>query len=399
MAGHGHIPSWLRVAFAQVFVAGVLLPTAALAQLLPPTVVPAQAGNYLTPSLSVAEVYDDNVFFTPSPRTHDFLTRISPGLNAGYQSAPLTVWGSYTFDSEIYSRHSELTTPLVRQRGLIELKASPDQVLTLSVSGAYYQTRTPQELNLTTGLATSRVLAERYTGSQAFTYRFDPLTTAKGDYTYAKDLLAGGITIDSHIVNLVLDHRITPRDTIGPGYTGRQFRFAGFPTITSHAFTFGWSHDLTPLTTFTLRGGPRLTEGKVDRLPEAFASIRHTLKRGELSLSYASTSTTAFGQATAVRTQSITGKATTELLPKLELSAGPAVYWISSDAFKATAYSALLQATYQLTKMLALAASYQYSFQRGSFNPQTGPTGPPNVEILHNIFLIRLTVIYPARVD
>src|SRR5712691_8148653 len=374
MAGHGYIPYWLRVVFAQVFVAGVLLPTAA----------PAQTGYYLTPSLSVAEVYDDNVFYTTSPRTHDFLTRISPGLKAGYQSAPLTVEGSYAFDSEIFSRHSELTTPLVRQRGLIELKATPDPVLTLSVSGAYYQTRTPQELNLTTGLAVGRVRAERYTTNPAFTYRFDPLTTAKGDYTYAKDLLAGGITIDSHIVNLVLDHRITPRDTMGPGYTGRQFRFAGFPTITSHAFTLGWSHDLTPLTTFTLRGGTRLTEGKVDRLPEALASIRHTLKRGELSLSYASTSTTTFGQATAIRTQSITGTATTELLPKLKLSAGPAVYWISSDAFKATVYSALLEASYQLTKTLALAASYQYSFQRGSFNPQTGATAPTNVEILHN---------------
>src|SRR2546422_11703622 len=127
MAGHGHIPYWLRV----VFVAGVLLPTAAPAQLIPTTAAPAQTGYYLTPSLSVAEVYDDNVFYSTSPRTKDFYTRISPGLNAGYQSAPLTVWGSYTFDAEIYSQRSELTSPLVRQRGLLELKATPIQVLTL----------------------------------------------------------------------------------------------------------------------------------------------------------------------------------------------------------------------------------------------------------------------------
>src|SRR5437667_4407900 len=385
MAGHGYIPYWLRV----VFVAGVLLPSAA----------PAQTGYYLTPSLSVAEVYDDNLYYSPSPRTHDFFTRISPSLKAGYQSAPLTVEGSYAFDSEVYSQHSELTTPLVRQRGLIELKTTPTQVLTLSLPVAYYQSRTPTELNLTTGLAVGRVRAERYTTNPGFTYRFDPLTTAKGDYTFSKDLLAGGITIDSHIENLALDHRLSPRDTVGPGYVGRQFAFAGFPALTSHPFTLGWSHELTPLTTFTLRAGPRLTEGTVDRLPEALASIRHTLKRGELSLTYASTLTTVIGQAAAAKAQSITGKARTELLPRLELSAGPVVYWISSEAFKATAYSVLLEATHQLTKTLALQASYQYSFQRGSFNPQTGPTGPTNVEILHNIFLIRLTVTYPARVD
>src|SRR5437899_7342032 len=187
MAGHGHIPYWLRV----VFVAGVLLPTAA----------PAQTGYYLTPSLSIAELYDDNVFLTTSARTQDFLPRISPGLKAAYQSAPLKVEGSYTFDSEIYSRRTELTTPQMRQRGLIELKATPIQVLTLSVSGAYYQTRTPQELNLTTGLAATRVRAERYTTHPGFTYRFDSLTTAKGDYTFSKDLLAGGLTIDHHIEN------------------------------------------------------------------------------------------------------------------------------------------------------------------------------------------------------
>src|SRR6266581_4142775 len=272
MAGLGHIPYWLRV----VFVAGVLLPTAAPAQLIPTTAAPAQTGYYLTPSLSVAEVYDDNVFYTTSPRTHDFLTRISPGLKAAYQSAPLTVEGSYTFDSEIYSQQQELTTAQMRQRGSIELKATPDQVLTLSVAGAYYQTRTPQELNLTTGLAARRVLAERYTASPGFTYRFDPLTT------------------------------------------------------------------------FTLRGGPRLTEGTIDRLPEALASIRHTMKNGELSLSYASTLTTVIGQAAAAMAQSITGKATTELLPKLVLSVGPAIYRVSSDAFKATVYSVILEASHQL---------------------------------------------------
>jgi hypothetical protein len=399
---------WLVLTLACVlFIGAALLPTAAIGQVILGQLTPRlektaeqpAEGFYITPSLSVGEIYDDNLFFSSTQRAKDFFTRVSPVLQAGYQSTPLTLQGGYTFDSEFYSKHSELTTAQMRQRGLIELKATPEQALTLSVSGAYYQTKTPQELNLTTGLATRRVLAERYTGSPAFTYRFDPLTTAKGDYTYSKDLLAGFITIDSHIENLVLDHRLSLRDTVGPGYVGRQFAFSGFPALTSHAFTLGWSHELTPLTAFTLRGGPRLTEGTVDRLPEALVSISHTLKSGQLSLAYASTLTTIIGQSAAARAQSITGKATTELLPKLVVSAGPAIFWVSSDIFKSTVYSVILEASHQLTKTLALQASYQYSFQRGSFNPQTGPTGPTTVEILHNIFLIRLTVTYPTRVD
>ena len=384
MAGHGYIPYWLRV----VFVAGVLIPSAA----------PAQTGYYLTPSLSIAEVYDDNLFYTQSPRTHDLFTRISPGLKAGYQSAPLTVEGSYAFDSEVYSQHSELTTPLVRQRGLIELKATPTQVLTLSLPVSYYQSRTPTELNLTTGLAVARVRAERYTTNPGFTYRLDPLTTAKGDYTYSKDLLAAGITagaitIDTHIVNLALDRRLSPRDTVGPGYLGRRYEFSGFPALTSHAFTLGWSHELTALTTFMLRGGPRLTEGTVDRLPEASASIRHKLQSGELSLAYASVLTTVFGLTNSVKSQSITATATTQLLSTLRLSVAPAFYKISSEAFKATVYVMNLEASHQLTKTLAWAAAYQFSLQQGS------PSGQREVEILHNVFLIRLIFTYPARVD
>src|SRR5438128_4405702 len=384
MAGHGYIPYWLRV----VFVAGVLLPSAA----------PAQTGYYLTPSLSIAEVYDDNLFYSPSPRTHDFFTRISPSLKAGYQSAPLTVEGSYAFDSQVYSQHSELTPPQIRQRGLLELKATPTQVLTLSLPVSYYQSRTPTELNLTTGLAVGRVRAERYTTNPGFTYRFDPLTTAKGDYAFSKDLLAagitaGGITIDTHIVNLALDRRLSPRDTVGPGYVGRRYEFSGFPALTSHAFTLGWSHELTALTTFMLRGGPRLTEGTVDRLPEASASISHKLKTGQLLLSYASNLTTVFGLAAPIKVQSITATATTELLPKLQLSATPAFYRVSREPFKATVYAMNLEVSHQLTKALALAASYQFILQRGSL------FGPEDVEVLHNIFLIRLTVTYPVRVD
>ena len=252
MAGHGHIPHGLRAVFAQVFVTGVLLPTAAPAQLVPPTSAPAQTGYYLAPSLSVAEVYDDNVFFTTSPRTHDFLTRISPDLKAGYQSVPLTVAGGYTFDSETYSRHSELTSIQIRQRGLLEVKVMPDPVLTLSVSGAYFQTKTPTEFNLTTGLAARRVLAERYTANPGFTYRFDPLTTVKGDYTFSKDLLAGGVTIDSHIENLTLDYRLSPRDTVGPGYVGRQFAFAGFPALTIANPQVWWPYQLGAQPLYTL---------------------------------------------------------------------------------------------------------------------------------------------------
>jgi hypothetical protein len=366
---------------------------------LTPTGALAQTGYYATPSLSIGELYDDNLFFSSSQRQQDFFTRISPSIQAGYQSTPLTVLGRYTFDSEIYHKHSELNAAQVRQQGSIELKATPTQVLTLSVAGSYFRTNTASELNLQTGLAVRRALAERYTANPAFIYRFDPLTTARGDYTYTKDLLAGGITIDSHIVNVDLGHRIDPRNTVGPVYIGRQFVFAGSGTITSHAFTIGWSHDLTPLTKITLRGGPRVLEGTVDDQPEALASIRHTLQDGELSFTYTNTATTTFGLTGTQDAQNFAGDAAYNVTSRLRVNVRPSVFTVSSPSFSSTVYLMNAEATYQLTKWLSLTGSYQISLQRGSFNPLSGSTGGGEVEILRNVTWLRLIVTYPARLD
>ena len=135
-----------------------------------------------------------------------------------------------------------------------------------------------------------------------------------------------------------------------------------------------------------------MTEGTVDRLPEASAAIRHKLKSGQLSLSYASTLATVFGLATAATAQGITATAAMELLPKLQLSAAPALYTVS-EPLKATVYVMNLEVSYQLTKTLAWGAAYQFSLQQGTLS------GSRDVDILHNIFLIRLTVTYPVRVD
>src|SRR5690242_1142939 len=108
---------WSGATLALLLVIGVvLLPTDAagqvtLGQLIPPVEKAAakpSEGFYITPSLSVGELYDDNLFFSSTNRQQDFFTRVSPGIQAGYQSTPLTFLGGYTSDSEFYSRHTEL---------------------------------------------------------------------------------------------------------------------------------------------------------------------------------------------------------------------------------------------------------------------------------------------------
>ena len=90
---------WFGAALASLLATGaVLFPTIAvgqvtLGQLVPPVekaAAPPADGFYITPSLSIGELYDDNIFFTDTNRKQDFFTRVSPGIQAGYQSTPFT---------------------------------------------------------------------------------------------------------------------------------------------------------------------------------------------------------------------------------------------------------------------------------------------------------------------
>ena len=63
------------------------------------------------PWIAAGVVYDDNVFFLPrNLKQDDVFLRVTPGLQASYQSTPLTVIANYRFDAEEYSKHDSLSS-------------------------------------------------------------------------------------------------------------------------------------------------------------------------------------------------------------------------------------------------------------------------------------------------
>lgn len=398
---------WPWVALAPVLLIGAaFLPTAVmgqvtLGQLTPPVEKAARKpaeGFYVTPSLSIGQLYDDNLFFSPTDRKGDFFTRVSPGLQAGYQSTPLTLLGGYTFDSEFYSKQKDLNTLQMRQNALVELKAMPTELLTVSAKGTWSKTRAPWELNTLTGAAIRRVIAERLAFEPSIAYRFDPLTKGTGDYAFSEDRIRDGISIDSHIFRLDLDRLITRNDSLGTGYIGRQFDFGGFKTSTSHAPVLSWKHRLTPTTEIALRAGPRFTQGSLDDRPEALAWIQHLVPRRSVSLVYSSAQTTIIGTPERVNNESLGVSATYEVLPYLLVTIAPSVVKVTAETFKTTMYFSNVELSYQLTKSLALKGSHQFSLMRGNLNPLTGPQAG-DVEIFHNMVWLRLVATYPSRLQ
>ena len=64
--------------------AGLRVAVAVLLLLGMPALARAQTGWYLTPTLSLAEEYQSNVFGTTSNEESDFVTRMAPGLILDY---------------------------------------------------------------------------------------------------------------------------------------------------------------------------------------------------------------------------------------------------------------------------------------------------------------------------
>lgn len=370
----------------------ILLALTLAGGVLAPAVVQAQAGFYLTPVLSVAEIYDDNIFATASHRQADFISRFSPEIQAGYRSPRLMVSGRYTFDAETYARHPELNDAQVRQTASLDLRYAPTPALTVSTEVAYAETQTPGELNVETGLAAGRVRAYRLSFSPSIAYRFDPRTAGTGGYSLTKDEVAGGISTLTHTLNLGLDRRITRRDTGHFTYQLRQSAFEEAGATTSHAFTLGWTRELTPRTSLTLRAGPRFTDGSTD--PELSASVRQRFAQGDLSLTYARSQTTVLGQAGTATTDTWSAMGAYRPLRFLEIRGGPTFLRSTRAGAVAEVLRVSLDASYKITQWLALVGSYQFSLQRGSLDARNA-----GEDILQNVFLLRLVATSPSLLE
>lgn len=377
-----HARKWRNAAGRLILAGGILFPGVAA----------AQGEFFATPSITLAEVYDDNVFFAPSGqgREDDFISRFSPSLAAGFRSAPLTLIGRYTFDAEIYSRHSALTDYDVRREAAIDFVYRPTRLLTVSLATSYVETEVPSELNLETGLIGGRAEAERFSIAPSLHYRFDAVTSGAAAYTFTTDKLSGGegVETDVHTAALGLDRRITRRDTASLGYTFRHFVFDRDDRDT-HVATVGWTHNLTPAISLTLVGGPRISEGSVD--PEILASVRHRLQRGELSFAYArSESTTALGEAGTVRTDTFEATATFSPDRFWELRAAPSLVLSKRGGFDTEVYRASLDVRYRATKWLSFIASYELSLQQGRLDR------PGGGDIARNVVLLGIVLTAPS---
>jgi hypothetical protein len=350
----------LRLGLGLALVPGVIAPGPAA----------AQSVFRATPSFSVTQLHDDNVFSTPSRPESDLITRVSPAIDSDYRSGRLTLSGRYLLDVERFARHAELNSLDARQRAAVALGYRLSPRVTWAADAELWKTRTPGELNELTGLTFTRAAAQRMSAHVSVMRHLNPVTSGTFDYTVTDDHLAGGAGATRHDLAARVQRHRSSRETVSLDYRFREFIFAlpgrASPTVAaaSHALVLGWDRAITSRVGLSIDGGPRMTNASAG--VDLFASVRYRRAPGDLSLTYARTQATVMGLAGVADTQSLGATVGWTVWSSTRIRVGPSAFRTVLNGARADAYMVSVDVTRPIARGLSIDLALDDSVQRGA---------------------------------
>lgn len=143
---------------------------------------PARAQQItLTPSISVSETYDDNIYLDPQNEQSDYITAVSPGIALDMKKSRSELVLSYVPSFVFYGKNSEENT--TRHLGNITYRQDIEQHWKFQLTDTYVRSEEP--LETTEGIETIRRTRNPYqrnTGEARMTYLFGPEDTFTAGY-------------------------------------------------------------------------------------------------------------------------------------------------------------------------------------------------------------------------
>lgn len=367
----------------------------------------ATPGLYAIPEVSVIEVYDDNLFFASADEQSDFITRVSPALEVGYEADTLSVIGRYRFDAEVYARESELNDAQVRQIADLRVDYMPAERVTLSALADYTKTETPLDIALIPGgsipgLLTGRAEAERTSVRSAASYRFTEPTTGSLAFTWTDEKLADVGKSTTNILETWFDQRLSGVNTLSYGYLYRQYRFDQFgidgdpgfsPTsnTTQDSSTpwIGLTHQFNARSRVVGRAGPRLDGSSVD--PYVLISFQHKFNQGEVWVDYERDETTLLGEPGTLDLEALYATISRRFGTSLDVQLTPGYARLERTGATLNLYSLGLGAVYKINEAVFLTATYEFNHQE--VNAVVGGLS----EVSRNVFQLGVRFTYPRR--
>jgi hypothetical protein len=351
----------------------------------------------LTPSLSLGERYDDNIFETRTSKQHDFVTVLSPGIRAQYLPMAPTLGTQLDFDYradfEVFADHSSennvahrlsvmLESPLmpslqVRVRELLQVSEDPsgrDERLgvPLGLRPASQQQRTRTIRNEADGRADIR-LGGRLSLGVLFASLIEdvdiPEELDEFRYTVGTELgYALNVMRESRVF---VTYQVTFESFRDNGVVPQDNADASFQV---HAISTGVRHELTPTLTANVALGYSFTSSAAPQKDghKAFIAnvdLTKTFSSGQASLGYARRLTSGQGEGGVGLEDTVNAIVSINLTGKLKADLNRNVSWfdarsvtISSSNSGQRFLSIRPGLTYQILRPWRASVAYAYEY-------------------------------------
>jgi hypothetical protein len=364
---------------------------------------PAERGPVtLTPSISISEEFNDNIFSDNQNRQWDFITSFSPALTLYVNRPDYRLSAGYSFSADLYARESSLSNAFATQTfvatGLYQLTRG----LTVTASEAFTYDRNSHRL-------TSQNFS---TGSQEFwtnhfspgvSWQMTPLNTLglTGTWDLLRYAHAGsGADSDTYGFQANLSHAFTQRFSGIVNYGFTYLNIRGEENSTTHTPTVGFSYALTQTLSASITGGASITllGGDTFVNPAGTVSLVQVFSFGSASLQYNQGISVAGGFGGTNNTKTASGTlALTSLLRNLVVafstvySNSESVGSANTRSVDVNSVSVNLGATYQIARYTSLFGGYTFFWQR------TGSSSSTQADIDQNRVRFGLQFGYPIN--
>jgi hypothetical protein len=366
---------------------------------------PQQGQVALTPSISISEEYNDNIFANNQDRQWDFITTFSPAIILNINRPTYELSAGYSFGADIYARDSSLNNALARQNFIASGLFRLTPTLTLSVLDSFAYS----DYSL---VGTQSAFS---TGRQkSWSNNFVPSMTWQMTARNSLSMIAGydvirylsgdtGIDSDTYTIETVFTHAFTPRFA---GSVGYQFTYLApggqQDDAASHNPTVGFSYQVTQTLTAAVRGGPAITiiAGDTTVTPAGYASLVQLLPFGSASLRYDRRVATQGGFGGTNDTQTASGTlSVSSLMRGLVILASPSYTHSEpigpNQVGQETRQSVnlFIGANYQLARFTTIFGGYTFFWQRSQGSSTTA------IDVDQNRVRIGIQFGYPINFE
>jgi opacity protein-like surface antigen len=311
----------------------------------------------LTPSLSIGERYDDNIFETRTDKQDDFITVLSPGIRAQYLTPAPTIGTQfdldYRADVQFFADHSSQNDVAHRLSLILASPLAPS--LDVRLRDLFLVTEDPfgreERLSDPTGL--------RPASSQRRAQTIRNEAEAKVDVRLGGRLslgvLGGSLVEDVDVPEELDEFRYTVGTELGYAvnvardsrvFVAYQVTFESFRTNGSvppgssdasfrvHTISTGVRHELTPTLAANAAVGYSFTNSDASQKDDhntviANVKLTKTYSTGQAFLSYDRRFTSGEGEGGVVRSDTVSGSASVNLTGKLTATLDSNVSWFN----------------------------------------------------------------------